>query len=134
MANPERGETRLTIGDHEYTLVLSIDQICDIEERSGKSFADLVMNRTVLGCRWLLWGGLQQYHREQFKSIREVTTLYARPGGLTAMYEDARALIEANELFKAVAPTTGNGGTGDRPPDATSSTGSDSTDTPATSG
>jgi len=138
MANRERGELRHVVDGVEYTLRLTVNVICDIEERSGKSFAELVMTKSMTGCRWLLWGGLQAHHAEQFKSPQDVGALLLHgPGGLKAIYELATELLARNEPPKeeSEAPTDRADETA-RPPEAAMAapSGSDSTSTLVNSG
>jgi hypothetical protein len=64
MANRERGEVSLG----EYTLVFSIDAVCQIEDAAGKSWLSIIMSLndvetlTMKTMRVLLWGALRERH------------------------------------------------------------------------
>jgi hypothetical protein len=68
MANPARGQVPLVAGETTYTLSLSINAICCIEEHFDQPIGE-VAARLNLGesvrmgdVRALLWGALQDHH------------------------------------------------------------------------
>ena len=62
MANPHRGEVEIKAGEKAYTLVFTINAICDVEEETG---ADLLADLTRLSkVRLMLYAGLRTRHPE----------------------------------------------------------------------
>lgn len=72
MANPERGEVALIVGDRTYTLVIDVNAVCELEEllstpdqpvTSGQVFL-LAAQRSVRHIRALVWASLRRHHPE----------------------------------------------------------------------
>lgn len=60
MANPHKGEVSLKVGDETYTLVLTINSICDVEEETGRNLiGDLTRLATL---RLMLYAALKEKH------------------------------------------------------------------------
>lgn len=63
MANPHRGEMSFKTPDAEYTLVLSTNALCELEEELGKSVPAIVSDMQRLSTlRALLWASLRTRH------------------------------------------------------------------------
>lgn len=67
MANAVRGQVSLVAGDTTYTLVLSINAMCEIEDTTGKDIVVLVSDLqsgkvSMKSFRLLFWAALQDYH------------------------------------------------------------------------
>lgn len=71
MANPERGELALKVGDQTYTLVLDLNAICEIEEAMSTNGQLVTIAQVFIAAahlstrhvRVLLWGALQRHHK-----------------------------------------------------------------------
>jgi len=63
-----QGDVTLKAGGDTYTIRMSMNAICDIEEESGRSFSEVTDEMSaktkvsVRLTRLLLWGGLQEHH------------------------------------------------------------------------
>jgi hypothetical protein len=80
VANRERGDLRLVVGDDVYTLRLTIEACCALEDMAARDLDAITVgvNRGRLtDLRWLLWAALQPYH----------ASVYAQPNGVTALIE-----------------------------------------------
>lgn len=72
MTNPLRGEVPLKVGDQTYTLVLSWNGLCHLEEATGKSALEVIAEMAVMQAdpkrmrytvlRTLLWSALIEHH------------------------------------------------------------------------
>ena len=75
MANAERGEAELIVGTTAYTLVLSMNAICDMQTRTGKTYGELVRSLQALdflALRDIMWMTLKKYHAKQFPDADKV--------------------------------------------------------------
>lgn len=86
MANPHKGEVELVAGDKTFLLRFSIDDICAVEEKSGKGFVALTSamsdpdRMTISGIRLLLWGALRTHHADV--TLLQAGNLITSAGGL----------------------------------------------------
>lgn len=70
MANPHRGETEITVDGKAYRLRFSIDALCLLEDKTGKSIMQLVNdlqtpeNVSITILRAILWAGLREHHAD----------------------------------------------------------------------
>lgn len=66
MANPNRGEVALKVGDLEYKLSFSVNAICELENAMDKPMSEIVasMNEAMRmsTLRTVVWAGLQDHH------------------------------------------------------------------------
>ena len=60
MANPHRGEVELKAGDQTYTLVYTVNALCEAEEATGTNILGDFTKLSTL--RLILWAGLQTKH------------------------------------------------------------------------
>lgn len=90
MANPNRGEVTLTVGDQEYTLSFSINAICELEDvldapvakiADGLNDASTVRMSMV---RTVIWAALRDHHEDV--SIKEAG-LIATAAGIPAVMD-----------------------------------------------
>ena len=83
MANPERGEVELVVGDKTYTLRMAVNAVAEVEnlmfgDDPNKGINDLVaMIRNPKGFRvgtWrtLLWGALREFHKVSLEEAGEI--------------------------------------------------------------
>jgi hypothetical protein len=99
MANKERGELRLSVGDQEYTLKLTTNACCEMEDRAGKVF-DAVIAAASKGSlrdlRWLLWAMLQEYHSDTVITAQDVGKIIDRMGGLAKVAGKINEMLALN--------------------------------------
>lgn len=67
MANPFRGTVSLTAGDTTYTLSLSTNALCELEDHFGKSVSEVAgmlgtENVSIKTVRSVFWAALQDHH------------------------------------------------------------------------
>lgn len=68
MANPHRGTVSLQAGDRTYTLSFSVNALCELEDRTGRTIQELAnaLNATegvsIKMVRDLVWGALRDHH------------------------------------------------------------------------
>jgi hypothetical protein len=66
MANPNRGEVSLVAGETTYTLVFTINAICEAEEATGQNLlGDLTRLSTL---RLMLWAALRTHQPDMTKA------------------------------------------------------------------
>lgn len=86
MANPERGEVELTSDGKTYTLVLSMNALCEMEKRTGKSYGELarlIGSQDLSVVREFLWALLKKYHMKDFPVVERAGDLIdALPRGI----------------------------------------------------
>lgn len=73
MANPHRGEISLKAGDKAYTICFTINSVCELEDRLGKSVGEIVgdMGRISV-VRAVLWAGLLHHHKVSLEQAGEI--------------------------------------------------------------
>lgn len=70
MANPNRGQVALNVGDLEYKLSFSVNSLCELEAALDLPIATIIttiQNPKEVRLRFiraLMWAGLQDYHDE----------------------------------------------------------------------
>ena len=67
MANKERGEVELVVGDATYTLRLTINSICELEAEAGKPIGDVARDAesgSIRPVRMIMWAALKDRHPE----------------------------------------------------------------------
>lgn len=63
MANPNRGEVSLVAGETTFTLVFTINSVCELEDVLEKGINEIVADMgKVKTIRALLWAGLRHHH------------------------------------------------------------------------
>lgn len=133
MANKERGALTLDAGSFgSLTLFLTTNACCDMEDRAGKAFDEVIdgLNKgNMRDIRWLLWACLQEYHGDQIKEPRDAGQVIDEAGGVGGV---TRQLTRFMTLNTADAPKAEEGD-GKNPPSAEAPTGVDSTLTPVAS-
>ncbi len=115
MANPERGEVDLAAGDQVYTLALSINEICVMQNRTGKTYGELLraMPLDFVAFRDMVFMALQRHHKKQFPNLTSVGDLIdGLPDGHSSAARAMTALLELNAERGSKA--AGNG----HPPEA----------------
>ncbi|MHA6641349.1 GTA-gp10 family protein [Mesorhizobium sp. A623] len=70
MANPNRGQVALTVGDLEYKLSFSVNAICELETELDKSVSEIIASiqdpkqLRLSSVRALVWAALRDHHEE----------------------------------------------------------------------
>ena len=103
MANPERGEVALIVGDRTYTLVIDVNAVCELEEllstpdqpvTSGQVFL-LAAQRSVRHIRALVWASLRRHHPEM--ELSHTGQLIEDAGGVDEFLETLGKLRKASQ-------------------------------------
>ena len=99
MANAERGEVALMAGAKEYTLALSMNAICEMQTRTGRTYGDLLraMPLDFVAFRDMVWMALKRHHAREFADAASVGRLIDDlPDGHATAAKAMRALLELN--------------------------------------
>ena len=107
MANPERGEVALTVGDRSYKLVLDFDGICQVEDVLSTPAHIVTFPEAILHsargshrhARALIWGALQRFHPTV--SLEQAGELIVELGGVEQAFETIAKLRKSAEPDKA---------------------------------
>ena len=124
MANRERGEVDLTIAGKTYTMVLTTNALCELEDVMSTAlrpvtYADVLMaskRGSTRAMRATFWASLRQYHRQV--TLEEAGNLMDAADDETTFAEKlaklAFAAMPADDDVKALGLKAGK----DRPPKA----------------
>jgi hypothetical protein len=98
VGNLQTGHVRVEAKGKAYTLRFSIDAICQVEERSGRTFpeiaADMEAGKISLSLtRFLLWGALREEHPEI--GVKDAGELMTAFGGVQGAIEKISAAMAA---------------------------------------
>jgi hypothetical protein len=118
MANRERGEFPLVIGEQRYTLRLTTNACAELEDISGGRTFDQVMigirRGSVKDIRLLLWAALREHHSDiatdDPASVKAIGKLIDEAGGLLAMAGSMRALVLMNQNEEKTEPNAAGEG------------------------
>lgn len=73
MANPHKGEATLTAGERSFTLVYTINSICELEDALNKGINEIVTDMARMSVmRAMLWAGLMDKHAMSLKEAGDV--------------------------------------------------------------
>jgi hypothetical protein len=75
MANPARGEVDLVSETKTYTLFLSTNAVCELQQRTGKTYGQVLRSLEELdfsGLREIVWAVLKKFHRKEFQTVERV--------------------------------------------------------------
>jgi len=101
MANAQRGEVELVAGTTSYTLCLSINAICEMQNRNKKTYAEMVASMRSLdinALRDILWMTLKKYHGKSFPDANSVGDLIdSLDNGVNDAVTAIAALFALNE-------------------------------------
>lgn len=104
MANQERGDFRLTVGDRTLVLRLTTNALAEVEELAGMPCTVIVAQveaGSVKALRYLLWATLRQHHpdiaTEDKRSLAAIGDLIDEAGGLTGVRDQVAAFMRANQ-------------------------------------
>lgn len=109
MGNPHKGEVTFEAGGATYTMRLSVDALCSLEEITGKSIMVLAEElsdperMTLSRVRQVMAASLREHHPDL--SLQDAGELIIAAGGLTAM------VGKIGEAFAAAFPE-GQAGSG----------------------
>lgn len=108
MANRERGEVTLVAGGRVYTLRLTTNACCELEEYAGKTSDEVIagVNRgSFSDVRLLLWMALRDKHpdvaTETVEALTVMGDLIDAAGGRAAVIERLRVLVILNSAPEA---------------------------------
>lgn len=104
MANRERGELAWVVGGHPYTLRLTTNSACELEDFSGGRTADHVIEGVNAGSyrdvRLLLWMALRDHHPDvattDLSCLEAIGRLIDRSGGRPSAVATLRTLVLLN--------------------------------------
>lgn len=100
MANLNRGEVEVTVGDKTFTLKLSRNAICEAETLLGATWPEILKaSGSYITTRALLWAALRKYHP---MSLLEVGDLIDDEDAEATMAAALEAVVKAT-WPKAVA-------------------------------
>jgi len=112
MANKERGETTLTVGDQTYTLRLNIDSICQMEAELDRSFGSIILELAdpsemrVATARALLWAALLEHHPV---TVKEAGELMLKAGGVVKVLTVLSEAVKQSFPIETTAEGSANG-------------------------
>ncbi|MEP6827917.1 MAG: hypothetical protein ABJA10_07565 [Aestuariivirga sp.] len=96
MANENRGEVALVLGEATYTLLFSVNALCNLEDRMGKPINEILSsmgeNTGLKMLRSLLQCGLSQRHPEITEAIAGDLLSFGNTQVVTAKIGEALAL------------------------------------------
>ena len=99
MANEQRGEVGIDVRGKRYTLKPTFNGLCDLEELTGKSFADVIKDAqagTARGVRLLVWSYLQEHHADEIKTVRDAGNWVLDAGGMGRVSAALKRLAVVN--------------------------------------
>jgi hypothetical protein len=119
-ANPERGEVDFVVGERTYVLRPTMNALCAMERRTGRTYGALVASLTSLdfmALRELLFTLLQPYHRKDFPTLDQVGNLIDEVGGHRPVLEAITDVLTLNaaraKAERDADPQTAQVGTGE---------------------
>jgi len=103
MANPERGQVALTVGDRTYTVVLDMNALCELEELLSTDARSVTAGEAILQAargsfrhtRALIWAALRRFHPDV--SVTDAGALIEAMGGPDQCLETIGKLRKASE-------------------------------------
>lgn len=112
MANPHRGQVPLVAGDTTYTLCLSTNALCELEDITGETVTQVTEKLNGAGAsmkliRALVWAGLQDHHPDV--DVKAAGKIISQAGMVACMEAIGKA-------FELALPAVG----GDHPTKAAS--------------
>lgn len=115
MANRERGEVSVSVGDRRFTLRPSFNALCNLEEITGKDIEQMLAmidRGFISGVRAVVWTLLQDKHGDEIKTLEDAGNWLVEAGGVDAMLPILYDLLGIND------DTRPAGGTAAHPPQA----------------
>lgn len=120
LANPERGETKITLGDKTFTMVMDQHAIRSLEDELSTEKKDAVYHEIIRAANrgqfraihGLFWASLQRHHPEM--TMAKIDDLIESLGGLGQLNAALAANLKSSEPTKEDAAAV-EGGTKKRP-------------------
>jgi hypothetical protein len=100
MANEQRGEVDLVVGDEVYTLALTMQAIGEMEARTRRPYGAIVRALTgadVQLLREAVWAALKRHHAPAVRRVEDAGALIDGAGGIDAALEALERLFKANQ-------------------------------------
>ncbi len=99
MANRERGQVNLEVDGRTYTLVLTLNAMCEVEDALSTPEQDVVFNdllkrlpkQKMKDFRLFIWACLREHHVEM--TVADAGTLVQQVGGVAAFNRRIAALL-----------------------------------------
>lgn len=123
MANREKGEIEVKVGDKAYTLRPTFDSICELEDLTGKSIDTLfrsIEKGSFSGLRAMVWCMLQDEHGDEIRTLKDASKWITAAGGPDVLIVHLAKLRDLNEDEQpegdaaAARPHLARAGTGTR--------------------
>lgn len=110
MANPERGEVALKVGDRTYVLVLDMDAICMAEEAMSRPGELVTIGQIFIAAahksqrhlRSLVWAALQRHHPQM--DLKQAGDLVVELGGADEFFKTLKRLRGLTEPEETTRP------------------------------
>lgn len=88
MANKHKGEIDIEVGDKTYTLALTLDAMCQLEDKFStpdrpvtfQEVIELADGGSLRHLRALIWAALQLHHKDM--SIQDISPMVHEAGGI----------------------------------------------------
>ncbi len=99
MANRERGEISVKVGEKDYTLRPTFDAICEYEKLTGQTpeqFFDDFDRGRFAGIRASVWCVLQDEHSDEIKTLKDASRWIEDAGGLLVVVAHLKQLRDIN--------------------------------------
>lgn len=128
MANPERGEVGVTLGDKVYTLRPTFDALCELEGIENKPIDQIlttIEQGRLSSVRAVVWCLLQDDHATEFPTLKHASRFIEQIGGADKAVDLLYRVMGLNVESEPEA--------GANPPSAQAGTGNVSVETPAVS-
>lgn len=112
MANQERGEFTLVVGDRRFTLRLTTNACAELEDFAGGRTWDQVQlgiaRGSVKDVRLLLWAALREHHADVAtdapESVKAIGRLIDDAGGFAGLLAQIRSFVTLNQDPEHVPP------------------------------
>lgn len=122
MANKERGEWTLVAGPDRYTLRLTTNACCELEEFAGRLFEEIQAraNRgSLVNLRFLLWAALQEHHADlatpDKDGLKRIGEIIDAGGGIPGLITQVKAFLLWNADSGEAPKKAGAASAGPRP-------------------
>lgn len=107
IANAERGELNITVGDKSYILKLTMKVLVALQKKTGQTFGQTlraVTDLDAVAITNLVWMMLQTHHGKEFQHEDRVIQFIEDAGGLPVMVK-----VLGDSLKAAMAPAKSAG-------------------------
>jgi hypothetical protein len=136
MANRERGQTRMSVEGRDYTLHLTTNAQCELEDRLSTpekrvGFRQIFMDinsGNVTAMRAFVWACLLEHHGDEIKTDKDAGHFIDKAGGMDAVMGAMLAAVKASEPEKSDLKALDGGKSANPPTAQRSGTGTRSTE------